>query len=285
MTFEALRQFRALVECGGFRAAAERVHRSQPAVSHQLKALERELGHVLLDRKTGKPTPAGQRLYERACGLLTDAEALRRELDDFDESRARELLLGTSDTTALYVLPPVIRRFAAAMPQTRLVIVNRSTEAIADQVERGDLDLGIVTLPVGRSSLEERELFRQELVLVVPASHSLSRGRNVELAKLKSESFLLLDAGTRTGSVLRRHFRRTGFEPQIVLDTGSFEVIKRYVAEGVGISFLPKRVITPADRALKTLQVPGLPEVSIGAIWRKGSYRTLAEKTFLSLLE
>ncbi len=284
MTLEALRQFRALVECGGFRAAAERVHRSQPAVSHQLKTLERELGHILLDRKTCKPTPAGQRLYERASRLLTDAEALRRELDDFDETRARELLLGTSDTTALYVLPPVIRRFAEAMPHTRLVIVNRSTEGIADQVERGDLDLGIVTLPVGRSSLEERELFRQELVLVAPANHRLSGRHIVDLSKLKGESFLLLGTGTRTGSLLRQHFRRTGFEPQIVLDTGSFEVIKRYVAEGVGISFLPKQVITPADLALTTLRVPGLPEVSIGAVWRKGSYRTLAEKTFLGLL-
>ncbi|MCC6487316.1 MAG: LysR family transcriptional regulator [Candidatus Hydrogenedentes bacterium] len=131
MTVEALRQFRALVETGGFRSAAARVHRSQPAVSQQLKSLESELGHVLLDRKTCKPTPAGLRLYEHACRLLTDVESIRRELGEFDESRVRELRLGTSDTTALYVLPPVIRRFARAMPHTHVEIVNRSTSAIA----------------------------------------------------------------------------------------------------------------------------------------------------------
>ncbi len=284
MTLETLRQFRALVESGSFRAAAERVSRSQPAVSHQLKALEREVGRPLLDRRTCRPTPAGQRLYERACALLGDMESLQREMGEFDETRVRELRLGTSDTTALYVLPPVIRRFAEAMPYTRLAIVNRSTSAIADQVARGELDLGIVTLPTGRANLEERELFRQQLVLVLPPGHALRRRRRVELADLRDEHFLLLDAQTRTGTLLRDHFRATGFEPQVVLDTGSFEVIKRYVAEGVGVSFLPKTVITPQDGALDTVVVPGLPEVSIGVIRRKGVYRTVAEEAFLKCL-
>ena len=285
MTLESLRQFRALVETGSFLAAAQRVNRSQPAVSHQLKALEGELGHTLVDRRTCRPTAAGQRLYERACHLLSDVESLRREMDDFDETRVRELRLGTSDTTALYVLPPVIRRFARAMPQTRVVIVNRSTAAIADQVARGELDLGIVTLPTGQANLEERELLRQELVLVLPAGHPLRNRRHVELAQLRDEQFLLLDAQTRTGTLLRDHFRATGFEPQVVLDTGSFEVIKRYVAEGVGVSFLPKTVITRQDRSLGTVNVPGLPEVSIGVVRRKGSYRTIAEDAFLGFLQ
>lgn len=211
-------------------------------------------------------------------------ESLQREMSEFDETRVRELRLGTSDTTALYVLPPVIRRFAEAMPYTRLTIVNRSTYAIADQVARAELDLGIVTLPTGKANLEERELFRQQLVLVLPPGHALRRRRRVELADLRDEHFLLLDAQTRTGTLLRDHFRATGFEPQVVLDTGSFEVIKRYVAEGVGVSFLPKTVITLQDRALDTVVVPGLPEVSIGVIRRKGVYRTVAEEAFLKCL-
>lgn len=281
MTLESLRQFRALVESGSFRVAAERVHRSQPAVSHQLKALERELGHTLLDRKTCRPTPVGQQLYDRACQVLSDVDSLRQEMNDFDETRVRELRLGTSDTTALYVLPPVIRRFADTMPHARLVIVNRPTEAIANQVARGELDLGIVTLPTGHESLEERELFRQKLVLVLPTGHPLRSRRRVALSRLRNEHFLLLDANTRTGTLLRDHFRRIGFDPQVVLDTGSFEVIKRYVAEGVGVSFLPEIVITPTDHSLRIVHVPGLPEVSIGVVRRKGSYRTVAEEAFL----
>ncbi|MBX7255496.1 MAG: LysR family transcriptional regulator [Candidatus Hydrogenedentes bacterium] len=284
MTLDSLRCFCAVVDSGSFRAAAERVHRSQPAVSQQIKALERETGHVLLERATCKLTPSGAALYTRASRLLADADALSRELRDFDESRVRELRLGTSDTTALYVLPPIVRQFARALPQTRLVIVNRPTEAVADQVARGDLDLGIVTLPVRRAELEEQELFKQNLALVVPKQSPIAKRRSVILADLKDESFLLLDEHTRTGMLLREHFREQGFDPQIVLDSGSFEVIKRYVAEGIGISFLPRNVISGSDRQLALVNVSGLPQVTIGVIRRRGAYRTFAEKAFCDLL-
>ena len=84
--------------------------------------------------------------------------------------------MGTSDTTALYVLPEVVRQFAQAMPQTHLAMVNRPSRAIAEQVARGELDLGIVTLPVDNDELIERDLFEQHLVLVVPVDHALRRG-------------------------------------------------------------------------------------------------------------
>ncbi|MFA6239746.1 MAG: LysR substrate-binding domain-containing protein [Candidatus Hydrogenedentales bacterium] len=284
MTLDSLRCFCAVVDTGSFRAAAERVLRSQPAVSQQVKTLEREVGHVLLERATCKMTPSGVALYARASRLLADADALARELRDFDESRVRELRLGTSDTTALYVLPPIVRQFARALPQTRLVIVNRPTEAVADQVVRGELDLGIVTLPVRRAELEEQELFKQNLALVVPKQSTIGKRKRVSLQDLKDESFLLLDEHTRTGMLLREHFRAQSFEPQIVLDSGSFEVIKRYVAEGIGISFLPRNVISQADRLLTTVHVSGLPQVTIGVIRRRGAYKTFAEKAFRDLL-
>lgn len=285
MTLDSLRCFRALVETGSFRAAAERVHRTQPAVTHQIKALERELGRVLFDRKAGKPTPAGQRLYERACALLADADSLAREVKSIDEAELRELRLGTSDTTALYVLPPLIRRFRRVMPGTRLVIVNRPSDAVAELVSRGELDLGIVTLPVGRRELEERLLFEQELVLVVPASHPLTRWKRLTIEDLVDEPMLLLDDATRTGALLRDYFRSVGFQPHVAMNSGSFEVIKRYVAEEVGVSFLPDIVVIPADRRIRSIRLPGLPRVAIGLITRRGVYRSKGEDKFVRLVE
>jgi DNA-binding transcriptional LysR family regulator len=284
MTLDGLRCFCAVVETGSFRAAADRVHRSQPAVSQQIKALERECGHVIIERKTVTPTPSGQLIYDRARAILASADALACEVADFDETAVRELRVGTSDTTALYVLPPFVRRFASAMPQTRLVIVNRSSDAIADQVVRAELDLGIVTLPLGRNDLHEEELFQQRLVLVAPAKHPLARAQRVALAALKDEPMLLLDAHTRTGALLRAYFGAASFAPQVVLDSGSFEVIKRYVAEGVGVAFLPENVVGKHDEGLATVRVPGLPRVSIGVIWRNGAYRSKAARAFFELL-
>jgi len=284
MTLEALRCFCAVLEAGSFRAAAEQVHRSQPAVSQQIRSLEKELGHPLIDRKLGRATPLGQLLYERAHAILLSVDALAHEVADFDEGAGRELRVGTSDTTALYVLPPHVRRFADAWPQVRLVLVNRNSDAIVEMVLRGELDLGIVTLPQRHAQLEEQELFQQRLVLVAPAAHRLAHAHRVHLDDLRHEPMLLIDEQTRTGALLRSYFHKQDFEPLVVLHSGSFEVIKRYITEGVGLSFLPETALIRSDSGLAAVPVPGLPHVSIGAIWRKRGYRSKAERAFLELL-
>lgn len=284
MTLEQLRTFRAVIEAGSFRAAATRLHRTQPAVTHQMKTLERELKHVLIERRTASPTPAGKLLYAQACALLSNADAMQASLRDFDELDGA-LRLGTSDTTAMYTLPAIVRRYRRAHPNARLHIVNRPTDGIAQMVQRGDLDLGIVTVPVRLEHIDERALFEQALVLVVPKQHPLSKRKSVRLGALESESFLLLEDATRTGKLLRDCFNRHDFRPNVVLDTSSFEVIKRYVAEGIGISFLPKTAITPHDTHIATVHVPGLPKVTIGAIWRKGAYQTRAARGFLDQVD
>ncbi len=284
MTLDALRCFCAIVETGGFRTAAQRVHRSQPAVSQQLKSLEQELGHLLVERKTGRITPIGQRLYAQATHILQDMETLKQEMADFDEEAGQELRIGTSDTTALYVLPNRVRHFAESMPKTRLVLTNRSSDAIASQVLQGDLELGIVTLPQQHPQLEVHPWFKQALALVLPARHPLARKRNLSLSMLREEPFLLMDTHTRTGLLLQEFFESHHFTPPIVLDSGSFEVIKRYISEGVGISFLPALAVSNTDTQLRTRPLAGLPRIPIGVIRRKDAYRSKAANAFLQFL-
>ena len=285
MTLDALGCFCAVFETGSFRAAAEAVHRSQPAVSQQVKALERELGQLIYDRAEGLPTPAGRLVYERARALIDGAAGLVRELKDFDEAAGQELRVGASDTNALYFLPDRVRKFSAQMPDTRLALVTRSTDEIGLAVQRGELDLGIVTLPIEGGRLDSQELFAQRLALVLPKGHPLSKRSRIKLEKLAHEQFVLLQRETRTGQALWSHFEREGFLPQVVMDSGSFEVIKRYVGEGIGLSFLPEIVVTQADRArLATVRVTGLPEIRIGAIWRRGAYRSKAAQAFMEAL-
>lgn len=284
MTLDGLRCFCAIVEAGNFRAAAMAVHRSQPAVSQQLRVLEHEAGHRLIDRKRGLPTPLGGLLYARACQILHSVDALGREVAEFDMEIGHELRVGASDTTALHALPSVVKRFSGVAPHTRLVLVNRNSDAIAQQVLQGSLDLGIVTLPQHHAELNEEELFHQRLVLAVPARHALAKKRGIKLSDLAGEPLLLLDAQTRTGALLRSYFHEQRFEPQVKLDSGSFEVIKRYIAEGIGLSFVPESVASPSDNRIATRRLPGLPSVPIGVIWRKDAYRSKAANVFLELL-
>jgi len=151
-------------------------------------------------------------------------------------------------------------------------------------VLRGEVVLGIVTLPQRHAQLEEQELFQQRLVLVAPAAHRLAHAHRVHLDDLRHEPMLLIDEQTRTGALLRSYFHKQDFEPLVVLHSGSFEVIKRYITEGVGLSFLPETALIRSDSGLAAVPVPGLPHVSIGAIWRKRGYRSKAERAFLELL-
>lgn len=285
MRLDALHTFCTLVETGNFHRTADRVNRTQPAVTQQLQGLERDLGHTLIDRKTGAPTPAGRVLYERATGVLRGADNLVQALSDFDESAVGALRVGTSDTNALYYLPPFIKAFAKAMPQTRLVVVSRSSAGIADEVERGNLDLGIVTLPMDRPALDTKPLFEQRLVLVVPRRDPLASKTRVSLRAIHDRPLVLLERDTHTGALLRRHFEERNFDPHVVMDSGSFEVIKRYVAEGIGISIVPEMVITKRNaRELATVSIPGLPKVSIGVITRRDAYETKSARAFLDML-
>lgn len=283
MTLESLRCFCAVVETGSFREAAARVFRSQPAVSQQIKTLERELGHTLIDRRSGAPTAVGEVLYHRGRALVLSAEGLREELADLDETWSRDLRVGSSDTTALYMLPRFVKAFAGRMPDTRLVTVSRSTDAIIGHVLNGDVDLGIVTLPCAHRDLDEQPLWKLKLAVAVPRGHPLADRTRVRLQHLAEYPYLALQTQTRTGALLWEHFRSHAVEPQVVLDSGSFEVIKRYVAEGLGISLLPEPFVSRGDGVV-LVHVAHLPVLHIGAIWRRGAYQSRATREFLALL-
>lgn len=284
MNLDSLRTFCALVETGSFSVAAGRVHLTQPAVSQQIKALEKEVGGPLFDRHTATPTIAGKLVYERARRMLLDADGLIHALRDIEGLADQELCIGSSDTMAMYFLPSIIRQFSKKMPNTHLKVVCRSTSEIVERVHRGECQLGLVTLPTAHPELDETVLFEESLYLVVPLAHRLAKKRSASLTDLVDEDLLMLDENTRTGALLRQFFRRESFEPRSVLDSGSFEVIKRYVAEGVGISFLPASALAAGDARIKTVRVSGTPKTTMGAIRLHQAYLTPGQRLLLQLM-
>jgi len=285
MNLDALRCFCTVVDTASFRIAAERLHRTQPAVSQRVRALEIHCREVLLDRRTRKPTAAGRLVYDRGLDLLRAADRLDAEVREKSSAGGGELRIGTSDTNALYFLPAKVRAFSRRMPKVRVFIHCRSSDDVADAVAHGDLDIGIVTLPLVRPDLETRPLFDQRLVMVVPRNHALAKRKRVSLANLANEPMVLIQGETRTGALLRSYFRDQDFTPNTLMDSGSFEVIKQYVAEGVGLSILPEMTLRPEDRRrLTPIPLPGLPRIAIGAVWRTGGYLSPAAQVFRKIL-
>jgi len=284
MTIESLRSFCALIETKSFRKAAETVHRSQPAISQQIKVLETKTGQCLIDRKTHEPTPAGALLYERGRAILNEWAAMVRDVVAFDTGIEQTLHVGTSDTNALYFLPPLVKAFAREMPGVRVEVHSRSSQSVVEDVRRGGLEVGIVTLDGDERGLEVRALFEQRLVLALPARHRLAARPRIDLNDLTSEPFVLLSEETRTGAALRKCFSDNSIEPQIVLDSGSFEVLKRYVSEGVGLSILPEMASKRAP-GMKTRYIDALPVIRIGAVWSKGSRLTAGGRLLLDIID
>lgn len=286
LALDAIETFCAIVETANFREAADRLYRTQPAVTQQLKRLENELDLQLYDRKNHRPTPHGEQLYELGKRLLQQAVDIQRALTDNKNMISGALNVGTSDTNALYFLPRYLAQYARKYPHVQLEVYSRSTDLIAGQVLDGNLDLGIVTLPIDQDGLNTKTLFEQRLVLVVPHSHKLANRTNVHLHELERESFVLLEEGTRTGTLLRKFFEEHGFTPTVSMHSGSFEVIKRYVIEGLGISIIPEIAISEKDGDnLVPVTIPNLPTVGIGIIQQAGRYQSRAAEAFLNELQ
>jgi LysR family hydrogen peroxide-inducible transcriptional activator len=285
MNLNNLHCFCTLIETRNFHNTASILHKTQPAVSQQIRKLENEMGTQLVDRSDNSPTPAGRLVYQKGKELLLTAENLSEEIKDFNEIDRSILKVGTSDTNALYFLPERIRRFRDDQPLVTLEIVSTSTDAIAQEVVQGQLDLGIITLPIDDPGLSVRQLFTQKLQLIVPKDHPLKNKRKIRLDLLKDEPFILLAPSTRTGNELDAFFNHHDFKPTTTMTSGSFEVIKRYVKEGVGIAIVPSETLTDQDRSeLSNIHLSGLPSIGIGVIWRKGQYLTKAAQVLTEIL-
>jgi DNA-binding transcriptional LysR family regulator len=269
---DRLRAFLAVVQEGGFSRAARKLGQTQSSVSQAVRALEDEVGEVLLDRagRTVQLTEAGklvafhaERVFEE-LGRLNAALSARRALT------AGRLLLGTSDTLATYVLPRVFARFRARYPSVELSLDNRPSPAIAARVAARELDLGVVSLPLphelriagkrASDALRIEVLAAQRDVVIVPPDHALATRKRLTLGELASETWVLLDSSTSTRALLDERFRELGLEPRVSMEMSSVEVLKRLVELGFGVSVVPE-VATRSEvqnRSLCAVELAGL---------------------------
>ena len=240
-TLRQLRTFVAVVEVGSLTLAARDLHLTQPAVSQQLRELERILGVRLLDRAEGRaiPTAAGQAILasaRRAHAAVADVAMLAATYRGGDAGRVR---LGTGATACIYLLPPVLAAAKRRMPGLEIVVVTGNTPDILRRVEEGSLDLGLVTLPsrVG-AALSRTTLLRDPLVALVPRETPGSGALNPSHAA--SLPLILFEAAGDTRGIVDAWFGKAGLAPKPIMELGSVEAIKVLVASGLGASILPR---------------------------------------------
>jgi DNA-binding transcriptional LysR family regulator len=242
---DRLRAFLEVARCGGFSRAAGRLHRTQPAISQAIRALEADVGEPLFLRlgRGVQLTAAGRVLREQAEQAFAALDVARERLEALRELEAGELVIGTSDTNACYVLPPVLAAFRRRHPRVELRISNRPSPATEQQVIAREVDLGFVTLPAQDRRLRAHPLVEREDVAILPPDHALAGRERVRLDVLAREPLVLLDRGSRTRSWIDERLAERGGSdraPRVAMELASIEVVKRMVALGFGVSVVPR---------------------------------------------
>jgi DNA-binding transcriptional LysR family regulator len=269
---ERLRTFVAVARARNFSRAAEQLGKTQPSVSQAVAALERDVGQRLFvrDGRTTHLTAAGKLLLQHAEVIFAEMDRAQAALAGLGELRQGELVVGTSDTLAYYLLPPVFAAFRARYPGVELRLGNRPSPATAAQVAERGVDVGIVTSPIAPDTRLRFEplLAHQDLAICAPG-HPLARKRQVRLDELLAHPLLLLDRTTGARAALDAVFARARVQPRVSMEMSSVEVLKRLVELGFGLSIVPALAVSRELRAgtLATVRVAGLsPGRQIGLL-------------------
>ncbi|MBL6752283.1 MAG: LysR family transcriptional regulator [Nevskia sp.] len=282
MDTQNLSAFLEVAGAASFSTAAERLHLSQPAVSKRIAALEQQLGAALFDR-VGRQvmlTDAGRTLLPYAHRVLQDIEDGRRALSHLTGRVGGRLSIGTSHHIGLHRLPPVLRAFTAAYPDVDLDLHFMDSEDACEAVARGELELGIVTLPTQPvANLETRLVWADPLAVVAAPRHPLAQRRTLRLTELAAHPALLPDEHTYTHRIVKAALQERGVVPRIRLATNYLETLKMLVAIGLGWSVLPRSML---DASLRALPVPELNmRRDLGVAWHRR--RTLSAPAHLLL--
>jgi DNA-binding transcriptional LysR family regulator len=285
MELYQLHSFLEVARTRNFTRAAERLHIAQPALSEQIRRLEEELGARLFDRgrRESPLTAAGKVLAERAEGLLEGVESARRAVMDVVGLRAGRVVVGAIPSVSACLLPPVVAGFRAKYPQVELVLVEGTSELVAEWVENGRADLGVVQLPIATQRLASADLLCEPFVVLVGAGHGLAGGGPIALADLAGEPFVVYKGRAR--EVALAACLAAGFAPKIACETGELETVRSLVGAGLGVALLPQLAArrSGGECVCLPLKPPGLTR-QLALVTPRGRELTGATEVFAQRL-
>jgi len=286
MNLEQLRGFYAVAQEGSFTKAAEKLFLTQPAISLQVRALEKELGEQLFNR-TGKSvrlTQAGEIFKIHVKSILDSLEDARNQVAELQGLQRGRLVIGCSDTITIYILAPILQAYNKRYPKVEIAIRNKTSLEVAELVLTNTVDFGIVTLPIKNPTLHSEVFLRCADVAICAPGHLLAEQEAVSLDELSQYPLLLLEPGSNSRLLLEKAFDLCDIPLSSAMDLGSIGVIKKLVSIGLGVSIVPEFALRTEEEGLVALPINELPQREIGVIrCRKSNYLPLAVKEFLSM--
>jgi DNA-binding transcriptional LysR family regulator len=289
MDTRQLAAFCAVVERRSFSQAAEQLGVTQPAVSLQIRSLEKRLGTQLLDRsgRRVEPTEAGNRLYRSAQRMLAMEEQLLADLgDEADGELAGRLEIGASTGPGGTVLPVVLAEFQQLHSGVHVALAVSDTQHVVEQVARREVELGVVGASRRHRGVVFEPFFHDQVVLAVPRGHRFA-GKSVTLDELKGEPLVLMQEGAGVRQVIEEELRTAGVrlrDLDVRLELGLQESARSAVIAGFGVTFISRSAIE-ADLAagtVATARVEGLePSREISLVRSVGRAETRVAQAFV----
>ena len=285
-----LRAFCQVARLGSVSRAAEALYLSQPAVTLQLQALERELGVRLLERSGRRMTPTreGDLLYEMARPLVEGLDGLaasfREQVRGLD---AGELNVAAGSSTILYLLPQIVDAFRQRHADVRLSLHNVTGASGLDLLRSDAVDLAVGSMLDVPADLTYAPVYQFEPMLITPPDHPLAGKTDLSLQDLSPYGLILPPKRLTTYRLVDLVFQQNRVPYTVALEVGGWEVIKQYVAMGLGISIVTAICLTEADRqrlAARSL-ARWFPSRSYGIVMRKGKFLSAQARAFVELIK
>ena len=281
MNLRDLRYLVALADFKHFGRAAEASFVSQPTLSTQLKKFEDELGMALVERNPRNVllTEVGEAVVKRARLILREADEIKAIAQRAKDPESGTVRIGIFPTLAPYLLPHVVPGIVKRFPKLELILVEDKTEVILKKLHNGELDAGVLALPIHDDTLHAEFLFEEAFVLALPKQHRLAKAKKVKLADLALESLLLLDDGHCLRDQALEVCAMTGAAEKPGFRATSLETLRHMVSANVGVTLMPAlSVHAPAPNSPGIRLVPfsePAPHRRIAMIWRRTSALTV----------
>jgi Transcriptional regulator len=282
MNLRDLRYFVALADTRHFGKAAERSFVSQPTLSAQIKKLETYLGVQLIERQPRKVTltETGAKILPLARRILQGSDEIVSVARNEHDPLSGKLKVALIPTIGPYLLPLVARKLRKQLPRLKLMLYEHQTQPLLDKLRAGDIDLGILALPVPLDGLEARPLYDENFTLAVPTNSPLAKKAGVKVDDLNGETLLLLEDGHCLRDQALDVCSRIDVKESEDYRATSLETLRQMVAAGLGITLLPELATrgpfgSGQGLVVKQFARP-VPSRSVGAVWRKSTARTEA---------
>ena len=284
-----MRAFVTTVKLGTLSRAAEALYLSQPSVSLQLQALERELGAELLHRSRRRInlTDAGEALYELARPLVEGWENLDRQFQaKVKGMQAGKLTVAAGTSTIQYLLPELVRQYRERFPDVQLQLANVTGKDGLSLLRADEADFAVGSMLDVPNDIAWAPVYHYDPMLITPPDHPLAGKESVLLEDLSPYGLILPPQRLSTYRLLDLVFQQRQVPYHVAIEVGGWDVIKEYVAMGLGISIVTGICITEADRqrlAVRNMR-QYFPQRSYGVVMRKGKFLSKEAQAFIDLI-